>query len=316
MIYFRLLKPFQIVSVLIIIFSLSACRLFNHSDKKVVITVGSINITKAELNKNIDEIKDEMGISDEELNAGIRPIINKIVEKYLIMEYGNEMGIKISEDEFASSIKELKKDYPDEVFKEKLLENSTDNISWENDLHKKLLLEKIVQKGIENIKPITFDEIQAYYNSYMDEFKHPMMARLRQIVTHTKEEAITIIDRLAKGEDMGELAKKYSITPEGKDGGIMGWISKGQLEENIEKIIFSLPSGKRSEIIKSPFGYHIFEVMDRRAEGYKALPDVMKEIEAKLALQKRELSYSTWINDLKNRYPIKIEEDIYTYWNK
>jgi len=316
MAYFRLIKSFQVVSVFAFIFSLSACHVFDHSEEKIVITVGSKNITRTDLKKDIENIKNEMGISDQELKLGIRTIINKAVEKYLIMEYGKKLGIEISDDELASSIKEFKRDYPDEVFKEMLLENSVDYDLWKENLYQKLLIEKITQKAIGDINPITFNETQAYYDSHVDEFKHPLMIRLRQIVVQTREEAEMILNRLAKGEDMGKLAEKYSITPEAKAGGIMGWVAKGQLEETIEDAVFSLPSGKRSDILKSPYGYHIFEVMDVRSEGHKSLPEVMKEIETRLTLQKRELSYIKWISDLKDRYPVKTEEDIYTSWSK
>ena len=316
MFYFRLKKSFQIVSALTFIFSLSACQVFNHSDQEVIITVGDTNITKAELRKDIVDVTDEMGLTDNDLDFGIRPVINKIVEKYLIMEYGKEMEIEISDDELASTIKELKDDYPDDVFEEVLLENSIDYDSWKEGLYKKLLFEKITQKGIGDIPPITFDETQAYYNAHMDDFKHPLMIQLRQIVVNTKEEAEMILKHLTEGEDMGELAKEFSITPDAQDGGIMGWISEGQLEESIEDIVFSLKEGKRSDTLESPYGFHIFEVMDIRSEGYDTLPEVMQDIEDRIILQKRELRYNKWISDLKDRYPVKIDEDIYTSWNK
>jgi len=316
MICFRLKKSFQVVSAIAFIFSFIACHPFKHSEEKAVITVGSRNITKAELKKDIENIRDEMGISDRDLEQGITPVINKIVEKYLIMEYGGELKIEISDDELASSIKDLTKDYPDEAFKDMLLENSIDYDSWEKNLLKKLLIEKISQKAIGGINPITLDEIEAYYNSHKDEFKHPRMVRLRQIVVQSREEAGKILARLAGGEDMGQLAKKCSITPDAKNGGDMGWISEGQFDEDIENIILSLPVGGKSDIIKSSFGYHIFEAMELLAEGYSSLPEVMKEIEASLTLQKKELLYKKWISDLKDRYPVKIEKDIYESWNK
>jgi peptidyl-prolyl cis-trans isomerase C len=314
--YFRLKLSFQIVTIIAIIFSFSSCRVFNHSEEDVVISLGSRNITKAELQEDIDKITVEMGIHDQEISQGIKSIINKIVEKNLIMEYGKEVGIEISNDELSSSIKDLTKDYPDEAFKEMLLKGSVDYNTWEKDFGQKLFIEKITQKAIGDTEPITFDETQAYYNAHMDDFRHPMMVRLRQIAVQTTEEAEKILARLASGEDMGKLAEKNSVTPDAENGGSMGWIEKGQLEEDIEDIIFSLPAGKRSNILKSSYGYHIFEVMESRGEGYYSLPEAMEEIEEKLTLQKRELSYSKWISDLKNRYPVKIQEDIYTSWDK
>jgi len=316
MTYFRLKESFQVVTVIAFIFSFSSCRVFNHSEEDVVISVGSRNITKAELKEGIEKIAIEMGIPDKEISQGITAVINKIVEKNLIMEYGKETGIDISEDELSSSIKDVTKDYPGEEFKERLLKSDLDYSTWEKDFYQKLLIEKITRKAIGDTEPITFNETQAYYNSHIDDFRHPMMVRLRQIAVQTREEAEKILARLSSGEDMGALAEKNSITPDAGNGGIMGWVAKGQLEEGIEDNIFSLPAGKRSNILKSSYGYHIFEVLESRNEGYYSLPDVMEEIDKKLTLQKRELSYSKWISDLKERYPVKIQENIYTSWDK
>jgi peptidyl-prolyl cis-trans isomerase C len=316
MIYFRLKGSFQAFIVIAFIFSLSSCRAFKHPEEEIVISVGSRNITKAELKDYIDQIAIEMGLRDREINQGITSIINKVVEKNLILEYGKEAGIKISNNELASSIKDLKKDYPDDVFKEMLLKGSVDYNTWTKEIKQKLLIEKITQKAAGDTEPITFEETQAYFNSHRDDFWHPMMIKLRQIAVKTSDEAEIIHKRLSSGEDMGDLAEKNSITPDSKEGGIMGWIGKGQLEEGIEDIVFSLPVGEISSILKSSYGYHIFEVMEIRNEGYYTLPEKMEEIEAVLTLQKRELAYSKWISDLKKRYPTKIKEDIYTSWNK
>lgn len=315
MIYIKLKESIKVLSIFAFIFSFFACQVFNP-EEEVVITVGSRKIAKAELKEDVEHISDEIGLSDQEIVSGIRYVINKIVEKYLIMEYGKEMNIEISDDELTSSINELKRDYPEEAFQEMLFKSSINYDSWKEDFRQKLLIEKITQKAIGDIDPITFDEIQTYYDSHRGEFKHLSMVRLRQIVVDTKEEAEKIIALLNDGEDMGQLAEKYSVSPDAKDGGNMGWIEKGQLELDIEDIVFSLPKGKRSNILKSSYGYQIFEVMDARDEGYYELPEVMKEIESTITLQKRELLYSKWISDLKNRYNVKIEKDIYESWNK
>jgi len=316
MTYLRSKKAFQVAFVIAVTFSFSSCHIFDNSDEKVVISVGSRDITKGELKENIEDIAGDMGVSGKELELGIRPIINKIVENYLIMEYGREAGIKLSGKELALSIKELTEDYPGEVFKKTLLENAIEYDSWEKSLRRKLLIEKITQKAIGDTDPITFEETKEYYNSNLDDFIHPMMVKLRQIVVKTEEEANSILARLNEGEDMGALAKEYSITPEAADGGVMGWIAKGHLEEGIEDVLFNLPSGKRSGVLKSSYGYHIFEVIETRDEGYYTLPEAMEKIERSLTFQKRELSYGKWISDLKDRYPVKIQEDIYTSWDK
>jgi len=300
---------------ILLVFFLSACHLFDHSNEKVVITVGKTGIAENELRRDIVRIISEMGMTDEESKAVIKSIIDKAIEKYLIMEYGKEEGITVPDDEWKAAINNIKKDYPEDVFNDLLLQRYIDPNRWEEDLRQDLLIKKIISTAVEGIPPITFNEIMGYYESHINEFMRPQMVELRQIVTRSREEAENILDRLAEGDEMRKLAKEYSITPEAESDGILGWVTKGALEEKIEEVVFSLPVGGKSPILESPYGYHIFEVLSVRNEGFIDLPEAKADIESELILKKRESFYVRWIEGLKDRFPVTIDEEIYTGWN-
>jgi peptidyl-prolyl cis-trans isomerase C len=305
-------RSFYLLTILVILFS--ACHLFERAEDRVVITVGSRGITEDELKKAIQQIIFEMEISDREAKEGIETIVNRVIERAMIMEYGKEEGIGISDDELESAVKDIKRDYPEDVFKEMLLRRYIDIEEWKEGFREELLIKKIVTKVTAGISPVTFDETKEYFNTHRDEFRRPAMVQLRQIVVPTREEALKILQRLKEGEEMGELAGKYSITPEAKDGGILGWIDRGQLEESMESAIFSLRVGEISDIFKSPYGYHIFEVISARDAGLQDLPEAMAEIESRLMLQKKESFYREWIKELRDRYPVKIKQEINEDW--
>ena len=300
---------FYLLIIFVLLFS--ACHFFERSEDRVIITVGSRGITEDELKKAIQQIIFEMDISDREAKEGIETIVNKVIERAMIVEYGKEEGIGVSDEELDSAIKNIKRDYPEDVFKEMLLRRYIDFKEWKEGLREELLIKKIVTKVTAGISPVTFDEIKEYFNAHRDEFRRPAMVQLRQIVVPTREEALKIQGRLKQGEEMGELARKYSITPEAKDGGILGWIDRGQLEESMESAIFSLRVGEISDIFKSPYGYHIFEVISARDAGLQDLPEAMAEIESRLMLQKKESFYREWIKELRDRYPVKIKDSFF-----
>ena len=301
--------------VTLFVMSFSACNIFNSSRDKIVITVGTSNVTESELRDNIAAIIYDMGITDQEAKLLITPIIDKVIEKLLIMEYGKTEGITLGDDELEAAINTIKKDYPEDVFNETLINKYIDYNEWKESLRQELLVKKIIENNIASLPPVTFNETKAYFESHRDEFRRSRMILLRQIVTRSMEEAETIKKLLAEGNDMEELAREYSITPEAENGGNLGWIEKGELEENIEEMVFSLSPEKRSEIIESPYGYHIFEVLSMREEGLQELSEAMEEIESKLSLEKRESFYGRWIEELRDLFPVSIEEQIYTDWN-
>ena len=186
---------------------------------------------------------------------------------------------------------------------------------WKKELKQELLIKKIVSSVVEKLAPITFDESKAYYNSHQDEFRHPYMVQIRQIVTKSREEAEMILERLSEGEKMDDLARKYSIAPEGENGGVVGWIAEGEIDKNIEDFVFPLKEGEISDILETPYGFHIFEILSVREAGIKRFPETMAEIDSILTNEKKELLYKEWINKLKDRFPVNIDEKIYDEWN-
>ena len=291
-------------------FLLSACDILDYPKEKAVITIGKRSITADDLKKDIKRIAFEMGITDIEMDHEIKPIVDKIIDDCLILEYGRNKGIIVSENELESAIKVIQIDYPEKDFKEILLQEYVDYEEWKEILRQQLLVKKIIKKASEGIAPITFSEIKTYFDSHQDEFKHPPMVKFRQIVKRNREEAEKILKRLKKGENMDEVARKHSITPEAKDGGEVGWIARGDLEESMEKAIFSLQPGKISPIIKTPYGFHIFEVVSRRPAGLKSLPEVMPEIESKLFYQKKESFYRRWLKELRGLFSVKVNQEL------
>jgi len=67
---------------------------------------------------------------------------------------------------------------------------------------------------------------------------------------------------------------------------------------------------KKSPVIKTPYGYHIFEVLSIRPEGMKKLPDVFSEIELKFINQKREAAFKKWLGELRTHFKVKINKQL------
>lgn len=306
-------KTFYFIIALYLL--LTACHILDRPEEDAVIDVGTRHITEGELRQEIQRIIIEMGITDQEAELGIHALVNKVVENCLIVEYGKENGIILPDDELESAIRHIKRDYPEDAFQEMLLNRYIDFDKWKEELRKELLIKKIITRAAADIPPITFKDTAAYFETHREEFGRREMVEVRQIVTRTMDEAEKLHQQLNKGGEMGELAKSHSITPEAENGGMLGWISKGELEEPMEKTIFSLPVGKASAILKTSYGYHIFEVLSRRSEGLKGLPEVMAEIESMLLLRRKESFYEGWLEQLKSRYPVKIDKEIFKEWS-
>src|SRR4030095_2016686 len=99
-----------------------------------------------------------------------------------------------------------------------------------------------------------------------------------------RAKAEDILKRLKAGEDFVALAKQYSTDPGSKEnGGDLGWFGRGRMVPEFEKAAFALQPGQRSEVVESPFGFHIIRVDERRTgDPQQAADAVEREKEKKL----------------------------------
>jgi parvulin-like peptidyl-prolyl isomerase len=93
--------------------------------------------------------------------------------------------------------------------------------------------------------------------------------------------------RILDGEDFAELAQEYSDDPgSGPEGGDLGWFGRGMMVPAFEEAAFSLEIGEISEPVRSDFGYHLIEVLEKDTERPKD--------EATLA-QERQQAFNEWL---------------------
>lgn len=92
----------------------------------------------------------------------------------------------------------------------------------------------------------------------------PVEVRASHILVKTVEEANDLKAKIDNGEDFANLAKQYSTCPSGKEGGDLGYFTKGQMVPEFETVAFSLPVGKVSDPVKTQFGWHLILVSDTK----------------------------------------------------
>ena len=305
--YAKYVSFFGFCALAVLIFS---CGILEREENNVVITVGSKNISVDGLKRDMEFFSCEMDISEKQQGNISNELLERLIDYYLILEYGKEHGISITENELKSALDDVKRHYTEDIFKESLLREYVDFDQWKDRFKEKLLINKIIKEITENITPPNHKEIERYFEEKHDEFRCPKMVRFRQIVTRTKQEAEDILRRINGGEDMGELAGQYSIAPEAESFGEVGWVAQDHMDEAIGKVLFSIPTGSISPVVKTPYGYHIFEVLSTQPESVKKLPEVIHQIESTLLDQERELFLSKWIDELRTHFDVKIDQEL------
>jgi len=116
-----------------------------------------------------------------------------------------------------------------------------------------------------------------------------------------------IQSQLKKGADFGDLAKKYSEDPESKvHGGELPPFSHGDMVEPFEKAAFALDVGQTSDIVQTDYGYHIIQVLEKRAATKMSLDPIKDDLKEYLFQQRATQRLESYIKDLRAKAEIKI----------
>jgi len=106
------------------------------------------------------------------------------------------------------------------------------------------------------------------------------------------------------GEDFEQLAKTTSDDPSGVKGGTLGWLMPGETVPEFEQALNSLEPGTVSEPVRTQFGYHLIEVLDRRDSD---VSDERQKAVARQAIlqQKLEFRFEEWVRQVRDTTFIK-----------
>ncbi len=90
-----------------------------------------------------------------------------------------------------------------------------------------------------------------------------MIARARHILVADEDACNQLKQEIAGGSDFAELAKQHSKCPSGQQGGDLGEFGPGQMVREFDDVVFNAEVGTVHGPVKTQFGYHLIEVLQR-----------------------------------------------------
>ena len=175
-------------------------------------------------------------------------MLDQFVEEIIVSEYAAAHGVEVAAEKIVAAVR---------------TEAGATVIEKRDDMRREKLLADIAAQ----IPEPTAAELRAYYDQHQSDFRSGEELRVRQILVHDETLANDIVKKLKQGADFGELSAEHSRAPNGKRGGEIGFVSRGELPKMFEEQIFRLKPGEVSAPIQTDSSFHIFRVDERRAPG-------------------------------------------------
>jgi len=243
--------------------------------------------------------------------AGGRLLDDMILWRLVTAE-AEAVGVKVGTPEVDEAVEQLKAGHASETEFEQWLHDRGQTLKGlRMQLQQDLLVDKLLRQRI----GLTEEGIREYYEEHPEEFTQPPRVHLLDIVTLSADDAFAARERLAAGEDFGEVAREMSVDPTAEEGGDRGWIVPDDvLVPKVADVVFAMEEGEVSDPLCCEDHYHVFFAREtepgRLIDFEEARPQVTERIR-----ERRGISKELLLTLLRRRAEISVAWDEHSYLN-
>jgi peptidyl-prolyl cis-trans isomerase C len=231
---------------------------------------------------------------ERELPRVRRDLLERLIDRELMLAEAERSGIRPTPAELERAEGPSRKGMPEREFDATLAEAGTDRESWRRTTGQDLVIEKL-QAVLTASATVADAEVDAWIASHRDPRELPEQVRASQILVRTEADALEARRRILGGESFADVARQVSLSPDAERGGDLGLFARGQMPPEFDEAVFALPRGQLSEVVGSPWGFHLFLVTDRRPARPRTDQEVRAEVRAALLAQRREAAFRAWV---------------------
>ena len=307
--------PFLIVSV---IFLLNSCfdnnsRMEAIGSDQVVLTVNGEKITAKQFDKvlnaqkKIFRVQNFEELKTEELVWIKTRGLNEIIRNTLIAQEIAKENISIEQNVLESNLRKAREGYLEGAFEKTLDLEGISIADWEKSIEKKLLTNELIHQQVNSKVSLSDKKLRDYFDKNHNKFHKKQQVKALHIMVESEEEIRDIQKELrSKEKTFPALAMEYSLGPEGEQGGDLGYFEAGQMPEEFDDV-FKLKINKVSDIIKTPYGFHLLKVVDKIEERKMYFVESKSRVEKILLQHLQDQAFQKWFLKLKQNAEIEIE---------
>lgn len=221
----------------------------------------------------------ESGEGQERVAQARRQVLEQMIDQELIRQAAVSMGVSIPDVELETHVQEIiEQSGGQEQFDQSL---QATNTSYDD--FREMLLDQLLSEAIFGAVTTSIDSVAEQVHA-------------RHILLPTRERAEEVLARLEAGEDFAFLSREYSEDVSSRErGGDVGFFPRGVMPPEVEEAAFSLDVGETSDIVESPFGFHIIQVLEREE----------REIAVEIFENLRQQTFMQWLQTQRENATIE-----------
>jgi peptidyl-prolyl cis-trans isomerase C len=288
---------------------------------EVVARVNGEAISKAELEMAVGELVARAGrpLPPEQRDDVFRGVLDDLIGLRLLKIECAARKIVVPDAEVDARIAGLRSQFPSEAaFTQMLTARGMTLATLRSEARDSMQVDTLLRSQIKDT-PITPEQITAFYNENPNEFQQGERVRASHILIGVPEgadpatkqlafaKAAEVLSQVKAGGDFAALAKQHSTDPgSAPGGGDLGFFERGQMVGPFEQAAFALAPSQTSEIVESPFGYHIIKVAEKQAARAVPIGEVRAQIQEFLQGQSRQQQAQAFVQSLRAKGKIEV----------
>jgi peptidyl-prolyl cis-trans isomerase SurA len=249
-----------------------------------------------------------------------KDLLRGLIDQSLMVQRAKDMGLSVESD----LIKRL-----DDVRKQNNLNSIEDlekavegsGLPWEDyktQIRNGMLTQEVIRREVGSHINIPTDEVKTYYGAHSQEFTRPEQVVLTEIFLSTEgkspeemesvqKKTEDLRNRVVKGDDFNEIAKRYSEGSTAKDGGDLGTFQRGQLSPQLEGVVFKMEKGQITDVIQTKTGFEVLKVENHYQAGLQPLEKVENEVMNRLYMEKMQPTLRTYLGELREESYVNVK---------
>jgi peptidyl-prolyl cis-trans isomerase C len=288
---------------------------------EVLARVNGESVKKTDLDRLVKnmELSANQPIPPERRDEILRRALDQLVTYTVLSQETRARKVTVTDAEIDASLKQMQTQFPNEQEFKKALEARGMTVEkLRSDARVDMSINKMMEAELAAAPAPTDAQVREFYDKNPDKFKQEESVRASHILipadekadAATKQKARAEIDGILKqlkaGADFADMAKKHSKDGSAAQGGDLNFFAKGQMVPAFDQVAFSLKPGEMSDVVTTPFGYHIIKVTDRRAASTVPFDQVSPRIKEYLTEQQKQGRAQAFIESLKQKAKIEV----------
>jgi parvulin-like peptidyl-prolyl isomerase len=228
-----------------------------------------------------------------------RVVLDQLIEQRLVLQEARRFGALPNEAQVELQLQEIKRTFPTETDFATALAQRHLTLP---DLKTRLRTAWAARNLMVKVAPVTVPEteIDQYFRAHRNKFDRPEQVHVKHILLADEPQARLVLAKLRRGEPFDDLARQYSKDPGSRErGGDLGFVSRGQLVPEFEQVAFTLQPKQISDIVKTQYGYHLIQVLERRPPQPATLDQVRDQVRDQLQTSKQDAAFQAWLQQVK-----------------